>query len=252
MKQIAQNQGLVLKTSDYKEQAVIATILTKNGINNYIIKGAKKISGGTRLLTIVPSLISFSSTINCGLNTITEGTLLKSYLEIKNDLKKMLYTQAIIEKILIFSPQVTDSLIFYNFIIELFDMLNTQIDPLILEVIFELKLTYLIGIAPNVNRCLKCGERLDDGVFSVVDGGVYHRRCVSSSIDLNEEQTKILKLLYLIKLKNVDNQFYSLVKDDLDDISKIVDYYYRKHLDFSSNSKKIINEILGKKLEKKA
>ena len=50
MKQSIKTEGIVLKTTDYKEQAVLAYILTKDGLKNYIIKGAKKINGGTRLL----------------------------------------------------------------------------------------------------------------------------------------------------------------------------------------------------------
>ena len=118
MKQIIRMEGIVLKTADYKEQAVIATILTKQGKNNYIIKGAKKISGGTRLLAVPLTKIEFNCTCHEGLNTLTEGAILDSYISIKQNMNKLLVMYPILEKILTFADQVTDNLIFYEFVSE--------------------------------------------------------------------------------------------------------------------------------------
>ena len=49
MKKIIKNKGIVIKVQDYLENAVIATILTENGKQSYLIKGAKKVKEGTTL-----------------------------------------------------------------------------------------------------------------------------------------------------------------------------------------------------------
>ena len=71
MKQIIQVEGIVLKTADFKEQAVIATVLTKTETKNYIIRGAKKITSGTRLLSVPLTKIQFNANSSDGLDTIT-------------------------------------------------------------------------------------------------------------------------------------------------------------------------------------
>lgn len=251
MKPITSYQGIVLKTTDYKEQAQIVSILTKDGLKNFQLKGSKKITSGTRLLSIVPSLITFNGTNTSGLDTITEGILVNDYASIKENMDKMLFASCIIEKILVFSQQITETVKFYDFCIELFKKLDTTINPMLLLTIFELKLTYLIGIAPSLNYCLKCGKKLDDAYFRVIDGGCYDEICLDNkSYDLSSNQTKILKLLYLIKLENVNDELYNLVESELLNLSKIIDYFYQYHLGFTSNAKRIAFEISCKRVEK--
>ena len=248
MKQIMASEGLVLKTTEYKEQAVIATLLTKEGLKNYIIRGAKKISSGTRLLAIPLTKIVFNGTISNGLDTITEGIPQNNYLTIKQDINKMMFVYPIIEKILTFSSQVVNNEIFYQFVYEILDLLQTNINSLLVLTIFELKLTYLIGIAPSIKACINCGEKVEDGVFSISAGGCYCRKCMFNfPYDLNVSQTKMLKLLYLIKPQNVDKKLESLVIDDLDTISHIVDLYYQRYLDFISKAKPVASSILNAK-----
>ena len=146
MKQIIKTEGIVLKTTDYKEQAVLAYILTKDGLKNYIIKGAKKISGGTRLLASVLTKLEFNATELEGLSTLTEGTILDNYLSIKQNMDKLFVAYPIIEKIITFTDQVTNKQIFYNFVCKIFDLLSKDTYEQAILAIFEAKLTFLLGI----------------------------------------------------------------------------------------------------------
>lgn len=245
MKQIISNQGIVLKITDYKEQAVIAKLLTQNGIKDYIIRGAKKMNGGTRLLASPLTKLSFNATNSEGLDTLTEGIILNNYLPIKQDISKMAVAYPILEKILVFAPQVTDSQIFYQFVNEILDLLLTDLNELAVLAIFEIKLTYLIGIAPELNICVKCHKKIDSGYFSINDGGIYCPSCLGSHpYELNPTVTNELKLLYLIKPSKVDKKLMDLLKDDLNRLSEIIDLYYIKHLDFSSKAKNVTKTLL--------
>lgn len=244
MKQIIQVEGIVLKTADYKEQAVIATVLTKEGTKNYIIRAAKKISSGTRLLSIPLSKILFNATHTDGLDTITEGIVINTYNNLKNDINKIMVSYAILEKIMIFSKQVTDPETFYTFVINILDKLSTNINEELLLTIFDLKLTYLIGIAPEVKNCLVCGTKSNHQYFSIYHGGIRCDRCGGKeSFDLNDSETKTLQLLYLVKLDKIDNKFINVVKDDIPKISSVIDLYYQKHLDFKSKVKQVKQSI---------
>ena len=83
-----------------------------------------------------------------------------------------------------------------------------------------------------------------DSVFSIYDGGVYCLECSSGGFDLDITQTKILQLLYFVKLSKVDKSFVDVVKDDIPKILNIIDLYYQKHLDFISKAKEVTREII--------
>lgn len=245
MKQVIQMEGLVLKTTDYKEQAVIAQILTTQGLKNYIIRGAKKMASGTRLLASPLTRIQFNATSSDGLDTITEGVIQESYLLIKQNIQKMLCIYPILEKILIFTNQVTNIALFYSFVLEILDLLSSNLDEKVILTIFEVKLTYLIGIAPELKICTQCGNKITRGYFSVYNGGVYCPLCARHQpYELNEEETEALRLLYLVKLNKVDTQFIDIVSPSIIKISNIIDLYYQKHLDFMSKAKEVTKQII--------
>lgn len=246
MKPVMLKEGVILKATDYKEQAELVYILTKDGIENFIIRGAKKISGGTRLLANPLTRISFSGTATEGLNTIIEGIIINSYINIKNNINKMMCVYPIIEKILVFASQVTDGELFYNFVLEILELLSGDLSEELILAIFEVKLTFLIGIAPEIRKCLKCGKPTENGVFSVDNGGCYCEKCKQYiSFQLDENETKVFKLLYLVKLRLVDQNLEKIVINDLKKILNVIDLYYQHYFDFTSKAKKITCSIIG-------
>lgn len=244
MKPVTLKEGIILKTTDYKDQAVIVSVLTPKGLENFIIKGAKKISGGTRLLANTLTKITFSCTESDGLNTIIEGSCKDNYIVIKSNIDKMLNAYAIMEKILTFASQVTNNDLFYHFVEEILSLLASDLSEDLVVALFDIKLTFLIGIGPELKQCVKCGKNIDNGVFSIYNGGCFCRNCKSTeSFDLDETQMKSLKLLYLIKLKMVDKKLESVVKNDLKKLLWVIDLYYQKHLDFTSKAKLVMKEM---------
>lgn len=245
MKQIIPTEGIVLKVVDYKEQAVIATILTKSGKKNYIIKGAKKIAGGTRLFAEPVTKVSFMATSTDGLDTFTEGLVLDSYIVIKQNIDKMVCLYPILEKIIVFAEQVTNMVTLYEFVNQILNLLKSDIDNRVVLALFEVKLTYLLGIAPELKICLKCKNKVVDGYFSIYDGGVSCSKCNSlGSYDLNVDETKTLELLMFIKLNKIDENFVKIVSLHIDKILNTIDLYYQKHLDFQSKAKEITKMIV--------
>ena len=244
MKQIIKLEGLVLKTTDYKEEGVLATILTKNGINNSIIKGAKKMASGTRLLASPLTKLEFNATSTEGLNTLTEGIILDNYLSIKQNYNKITHAFPIIEKILTFAHQVTNNKTFYTFVNNIINMLKEDLDEFTILTLFEVKLTYLIGISPELKTCIRCGDTTNEGSFSIYQGGIICNKCNTlMPYDLNVEETKNLKLLYLIKLDKVNSEFIKIVKKDIKNINMVIDKHYEKHLDFKSKSKQVLRQM---------
>ncbi len=244
-KEAVKNQGIVLKKTDYKETGNIITLITNEGIETLIVKGTKKTSSKLRSLTNIFSLIEYVRTSNDGLNTLIEGTVVQSYSKFYDDIKKMSYAQVIIEKILILNNSITDYRILYSFIIDIFNLLSSTNYPEIVTLVFEVKLLYLLGIAPNLKNCIKCQKAID-GIFVLNEGGIICHNCLRNykySFILSNEETEAFKILYLIKLSMINQSFYDIIKSVYQRLNLAVDYYYNYFLDFTSSAKKVIKQL---------
>ena len=98
MKNERESLGLVLKTSDYQENAALINLLTPSGKLNLIVRGAKKINSKTRAFAIPLTLLQFEHTNNRELNTLTKCEVLDYYSSIKENPKLMFVAYAILEK----------------------------------------------------------------------------------------------------------------------------------------------------------
>lgn len=244
-KEAVKNQGIVLKKTDYKETGNIITLITNDGIETLIVKGTKKTSSKLRGLINIFSLIDYVRTSNDGLNTLIEGTVVQSYSNFYDDIKKMSYAQVIIEKILILNNSITDYQTLYSFIIDIFNLLSSTNYPEIVTLVFEVKLLYLLGIAPNLKNCIKCQKAIN-GIFVLNEGGIICHTCLRNykySVVLSSEETEVFKLLYLIKLNMINQNFYDIIKSVYQRLNLAVDYYYNYFLDFTSSAKKVIKQL---------
>lgn len=238
-------QGIVLKKRDYKESGNIITVLTMNGLETLIIKGTKKPSSKLRGLTNIFSIIDYVRTSNDGLNTLIEGTVLKSYYNFYDDIDKMSYAQVIIEKILVLNNSITNYKTLYLFVEDIFDLFTKFNDVRIITLIFEIKLLYLLGIAPNFKKCTKCTNE-KNGLFVLDEGGIICNECLNYfkySFILNQVETDAFKLVYLIKIDKINDDFFNTIKPFYQRLNLAVDYYYNYFLDFNSNTKKIIKQL---------
>lgn len=238
-------QGVVLKTTDYKENANLITILTNDGIKNLIIRGTKKLSSKMRSLTNIFNIIEIVQTDNGGLNTITEGSVIKNYAGFYDDVLKISYAEAIIEKILVLNSSITNYETLYQFVIKIFDLLLTSKEPELVVLVFETKLLYLVGIAPNFKECVNCHKKEANRLI-LSEGGVVCDECIQKNryaMVLNENETMALKIIYLIKIERIEQDFYDTIRPFYQKLNFFIDLYYSNFLDFTSKTKKIINQI---------
>ena len=115
MSQIQKQEGIVIKKSDYKENASLITVLTKEGKLSLIVRGAKKINSVTRNYTNLFTKLDFNATNNLKLNTLTEALVISSYININTDMDKLNAGLAILEKVNFFLEEITNSSQFYSF-----------------------------------------------------------------------------------------------------------------------------------------
>ncbi len=243
MKKIIKNKGLIIKTQDYKENAVLAYILKENGKQTFMVKGAKKITSSNHAFSIPLTLIEFNSTLSKGIGVLTEGVIIDNYSKIKEDQDRYNIASIILEKLYFFAEQVSNQQILFDFSIELLNLLNTTSYIKAISMIFEIKLLYLLGVAPSFNRCPVCGKKAIDGALLISSGGYLCRDCQFAKVtSLNLVDSLLFKEVYITKLPDIKEELLNKI-DTSENIMNIIDDYYAYHLDFDSKVKKIIKKI---------
>jgi DNA repair protein RecO (recombination protein O) len=237
------NEGIIIKTIPYQEQAKIATILTTTGKESFIIRGANKIKSKNRAISQVLTLVSFQATTKGTLHTMTESHLIKNYESIKNDYEKMQSVYPILEKCDHFAEQVNDAKTLYEFTKQMLDLVEFSPYHHSLANLFELKLTYLLGIGPNFQVCNHC-EKQDNLTFVPTEGGVLCQTCLEPSmLAATTQMTTLIKYLYLIKLEKITPSFLATVEPFAKEIEELIDAYYDHFLGFQSVSKRVVRRM---------
>lgn len=243
MKKIVKNKGIVINAMTYQENAAIATIITEEGKKSCIIKGAKKVNSSNKRLINVPVLIEYQSTLSESLSVLTEGVVLNNYTNIKDDIIRYNYALIVLEKLIYFSEQVSDYKVLFNFTVDILDRLNDTNYLNSIVLIFEIKLLYLLGVAPSFNHCPVCGKTKYIGSLDVKHGGYLCSDCsYLQETTLNTLDSDLFREIYVTKLHQINDEFLAKFNNHVN-INKAVNYYYEWHLDFNSKTKKIIEKI---------
>jgi len=229
--------GIVIKSINYSDSSKILYVLTKDGIDNILVKGARKIKSKMRPLCQLATLISYNKSKSKGLASVYTGDVENAYLEIKSDLEKTTYVFHIFEIIYKLSNEINFQVL-YDFLIELLDEITNK-DPEILSFIFELKFLYLIGLNPVFKHCVNCDKPETVG-FDVYQGGVV---CSEHVTEYTIRDVELIASLYRLYLHNISDSVDFSINKRM--VRKILDEYYIFYMNFNGKSREVLLDIYG-------
>ncbi len=206
-----------------------------------MIHGSNKIKN--RYLNI-PRLLNYIDIYVSGKNLLTfrDGDILEGYPNIVNDLEKYTYATHILELIYYFSSHEHDHEKLFNFLLKIFDIINKDNNYIPYLNMIELKLLYLLGVNPSLNKCVVCGKT-NSLQFSITEGGMCCPEHIQNPYKISNIALEKLKELY----------FFDLSKDKLSHIDQssqkeirfLIDKYYEYHLSIKTESRKLLIGLLG-------
>ena len=121
---------------------------------------------------------------------------------------------------------------------------NKHIPDKLIRYVFEIKMYYIMGIGPEVRRCLIC--RSDEGkmFFSPSKGGIVCGQCTSGIIDKIAVSNSTLYTLQYIQGRTIQKLYTFNVNDEvLGQLRAISDRYRFIHIDKEFNSLEILETI---------
>lgn len=234
-------EGIILKKINYKDSSKIVYLYTVNGLVSVLIHGNNKMKSPFLSLSKVLSKVGLHVT-GKDLRTLRDGDVLDDYRNISNDLERYTYSLHVLEIIYYFSTHEHDHEKLYSFLLKIFSIVDTTEKYIPYLNMIELKLLYLLGINPMFHRCVEC-ERTDNLKFSVTAGGMCCDTHLTGPTDSSEAVVQELMKIYYFDLSK--SETLEVDDDLLKGIRLVIDKYYQYHLNFKSNSRKMLIGLIG-------
>ena len=204
----AETEGIVLKQTK-----------TINGRRMVLLFSRKygKISAGTSLadrgksghaLALRPfTLGKYGLYKNRDTYNISSAEVLKAYYKIGEDIEKYMCASFALEFAEKLLPEEAHDAEIFKLLLDFFDVMESRKKEYMTAVIaFQLKAVQSAGAAPEVGKCVRCGEKDMLHYFSVTEGGTLCRRCQSVA----EDKSVNNRLIYSMEFDIVEALRYFL------------------------------------------
>lgn len=222
----------MLKTVNYSESSIIATLFTrKHGTIAVIAKGARKPKNKFSAYLVVGQVLEvvYYMKTTRAVQTLSDTAYYLKLDTLRYDIEKMALTMSAMEFIrqVVHDNEVNNEL--FNFLLKMLKWLNGKesVSKMIFPYLQIRVLEYVgIGLQPDetvLQKSSKIGYiNIETGSFSEVSEG-------AQSIKLSEKQTRFLKIGLLSKSSKLFD--IKLTDNELKDLIEYLDRYIRYHIE---------------------
>jgi len=165
--------------------------------------------------------------------------VIRSYYRIGEDVEKYLHCSYVLEFTEKLLQEEAPAPGIFSLILDFFDIMEKRTKKYAsLILAYQVKVLQEAGSAPQVDRCVVCGDREEPVLFSIKDGGVICRKCsVNFPVMQNESLiypvnfgiVKILRYILDKPLKSFEN--LALEDESQKKLCSIIKSYAAYHLD---------------------
>lgn len=235
-------EGIILRKLDYKESSKIIHVYTNNGLRSVLVHGSRNMKSPFLNLTRVMNHVGLHVS-GKDLLTLRDGDVLDDYHIVKEDLEKFTYCLHVLELVYNFASHDHDHDKLMNFLVKIFNIVQSDSEYIPYLNMVEMKMLSLLGVNPLFNRCVAC-DRTSDLTFSIVEGGMccpeHHHK---GDVTVSKEAVRLMMELYYYDLQKPHKLDYS--PEILRELRNVIDRYYEYHLNFRSNSRRMLTGLIG-------
>lgn len=202
--------GIVIRTLDHGEGNKIVTLYTETlGKVSVMARGAKKVKSRHSAVTQLFTYGEYTFFKASGMGTLNSAEIVHAYHPIRENIMKTAYAAYIVELVdRIITEEDEGSTGLFNQLKGALDAIEADKDAAIVTHIFELKMLYVAGYAPVLDRCVSCGQvdRPFRG-FDLSSGGLVCLSCAAeegrSIVKASERTMKLARLLQQTNLNRL-------------------------------------------------
>ena len=185
---LIKTSGIVLRTTKYGETGIIATLLTRDfGRVSAIAQGVRtkksRLLSGLQLFSY-SEIVRYKAKQKNGLYHLDEMEVLESFSATRCDLDKMAYATYFAEVVKdATSDEAPEDEVLSLVLNTLFAIDRGLCDYEKIKMVFEWRLAALLGYAPNLVGCAKCGNDKICGL-SLTEGTAFCENCGKDKSDV--------------------------------------------------------------------
>ena len=238
-------EGVIIRTQDYGETHIIATLLSnKLGKIGVLARGAKKPKSRMSAVTQLFIHGEYLVRLGKGLSVIEQGDVIQSHRKIREDMFLTAYASYLAELTNILLDEKSPNYYIYQQFLATLNGIVEQKDPLVLSMMYEMKLYKVAGFAPIIDYCQSCQQSDQIRAFSIKEAGVLCQRCLSIDPNhwpINETQYKLLHLFADVDMERVAN--ITVKQENKLVIQQILEQYYDTYGGLALKSRKFLKQI---------
>lgn len=245
---ITKTEAIVLKTVDYSESSIIATLFTrKHGTIAVIAKGARKPKNKLSAYLVVGQILEvvYYMKTTRSVQTLSDASYYVKLGNLRVDIEKMALTMSTMEFIrqVVHDNEVNHQL--FNFLLKLLKWLDDQetAKKIIFPYIQLRVIEYVgIGLQPDETVLQKPSKK---GYINIETGSLSEVSEGSQSIKLSENQTSFIKSGLLSKSSSVFE--IKMTDNELKELIEYLDRYIRYHIEGVKNRRSdiIFDQLLN-------
>lgn len=228
---IQKSKAVVLKTVEFKETSLIATLFTqKHGKIAVIAKGARRPKNKFAAFLVPGQMLEvlYYYKQSRSVQTLSEVSYIKQLSELRYDIDKMALSTITMELVsqLIHDNEVNEPV--FEFLIRFLPWLNERKD--VSRKIFpyvQIRLAQLIGI--GLQAQIQASDQVQSGFINIQTGELSDESSGSESIKLNSAQFKFVNQA----LHSASTSIFSLKLNnrELAELIEYLDKYFRYHIE---------------------
>ena len=234
-------EGIIINVKSYSETSKIVDIFTKEyGIIRVLAKGAKTLK--SKLRSVTDKLTYGKFTIyykKDKLSILNEASIIDNLSNIKKSIEKIGYVSYILD----LSTQVykqNNTYDIYNLMISAILKINSNLNPLIITNILELKYLNYLGIGLNLGGCSVCGKK-QVITLSSEKGGYLCNKCRKEEPLVDNKIIKLIRMYSLVDISKISK--LDLNNEIVLFINNFIDEYYDRYSGLYLKSKTFLQKL---------
>lgn len=238
-------EGIVIRTTDYGETNKIVTLYTREwGKVGVMARGAKRPKSRLAAVTQHFSYGHFVVYRSTGLGTLQQADLISSYRRIREDIFLTAYASYIVELLDRSTQDTTPNPYLFQHLQQTLQYMAEGYDPEIIMNIFEVKMLAVLGITPELTKCVSCSTNEGIFAFSIRKAGIICSNCFSKDdyhLKVSQATIKLLKVFYYFDLSRLGS--ISVKEHTKQQLRKVIDTYYEEYSGLYLKSKRFLDQI---------
>lgn len=234
-------EGIVISEIKYGETSKIINVLANdNKIYGIYCKGANLLKSKFKINLMMYAKF-FIKKKDDKLANLNDITLINNFKNIQKDIIKIGYANYLLDLIKQVNKEGTSDFLF-SYLLNSLEKINNGLNPKIITSIVELKLLNNLGVAPNLDSCVNCGDKKSIVTISSYAGGYLCDKCLKNEKIVSEKTIKLIRLLYFVDIEKIDN--IDIKKDVETEVSNFIDDYYDRYTGLYLQSKTFLKSIV--------